>query len=225
MVVTLRATLFDMDGLLVDTEILWHEAEVEVFGALGVPLEEATTRSTKGLYIDEVVAFWHSLYPWQGPSQSQVSGRLLTRVAELVDEKGRMMPGARRAIELCAARGPIALASSTPLGLIEHILTHFELLEYFGVIRSAEFEEFGKPHPAVFVSAAGALGVEPHRCLVLEDSYAGVLAAKAGRMTVVAVPTPEDRSLPIFTLADLVLESLEQLEESWLDAAFGSTAP
>ncbi len=221
---TLRATLFDMDGLLIDSEILWHEAEVEVFGSLGVPISEAEDRSTKGMFVNEVVAFWRGLYPWDGPGDEAVVDRLLERVGELVETKGRLMPGALRAIELAQERGPVALASSTPLSLIYRCLDHFSLREHFASINSAQFEVFGKPHPAVFLTAAHALGVSAPDCLVIEDSAAGVLAAKAGRMTVVAVPTPEDRDMAAFALADLLLESLEQLSTEWLNARFGVVA-
>jgi mannitol-1-/sugar-/sorbitol-6-/2-deoxyglucose-6-phosphatase len=216
----LRATLFDMDGLLVDSEILWHEAEIEIFGSLGVPLAEATNRSTKGLYVDEVVEFWFGLHPWSGPTPAQVSRMLLDRVGELIDLKGRLLPGAERALDLTARRGPIALASSTPLALIHHVVDHFGLRDRFVSLHSAEFEDYGKPHPAVFLSAARALNVPPDCCLVFEDSAAGVLAAKAARMSVVAVPTPADRPLATFAIADLVVDSLEDLTEDWLDERF-----
>jgi sugar-phosphatase len=220
----IEATLFDMDGLLVDSEILWHEAEIEIFGSLGVDIEEATDRSTKGLFVDEVVEFWFQRYPWSGPSQSDVSALLLARVGELVELKGRLLPGALRALDITSRRGPVALASSTPISLIERILRHFGLRDRFASVHSAQFEPYGKPHPGVFLSAAAALGVAPDRCLVLEDSAAGVLAAKAGRMTVVAVPTQGDRAMPVFALADLVLTSLEELDEQWLDDLFATSA-
>ena len=220
---TIQATLFDMDGLLIDSEVLWHEAEIEIFGALGVDLDEATDRSTKGLFVAEVVEYWYARYPWSGASTSEVVDMLLARVGELVEAKGRLLPGAVRAIELTSARGPVALASSTPLFLIEKCLAHFGLNDRFVSLHSAEFEPFGKPHPGVFLTAAAALGVAPDRCLVFEDSSAGVLAAKAGRMTVVAVPTTSDRALAAFSLADLVLDSLEDLSEEWLDERFATS--
>ncbi|MGH9020840.1 MAG: hexitol phosphatase HxpB [Acidimicrobiales bacterium] len=222
---TLRATLFDMDGLLIDSEVLWHEAEVEVFGSLGVPISEAEDRSTKGMYVNEVVAYWRDRYPWSGASDDVVVDRLLARVGELVEAKGRLMPGATRAIDLTGARGPVALASSTPLSLIYRCLDHFSLRERFVAVHSAEFEELGKPNPAVFLTAAAALGVEPSACLVVEDSVAGVLAGRAAGMTVVAVPAAEDRALAEFDLADLVLDSLEGLGEGWLDERFSRPAP
>jgi mannitol-1-/sugar-/sorbitol-6-/2-deoxyglucose-6-phosphatase len=220
--VHLRATLFDMDGLLIDSEVLWHEAEVEVFGSLGVPIREAENRSTKGMYVNDVVQFWYGLYPWVGPDEDRVVEQLLERVGQLVERKGRLLPGAERALDLAAQRGPLALASSTPLALIYRCLDHFGLRDRFAAVNSAQFELFGKPHPAVFLSAAAALGVPAPRCLVIEDSAAGVLAAKAARMTVVAVPSSDDRGLAPFALADLVLASLDELSAEWLDARFDS---
>jgi sugar-phosphatase len=209
-----------MDGLLLDSEILWHKGEVEIFGSLGVPLSDASDRSTKGMYVNEVVQYWFSQYPWPGPSENDVVDMLLARVGELVESEGRLLPGAERALDLTGERGPLALASSTPMALIIRCLTHFGLIDRFVTIHSAEFETYGKPHPGVFLSAALSLGVAPTACLVLEDSSAGVLAAKSATMTVIAVPTSEDAGRPEFALADLVLTSLEELEPSWLDERF-----
>jgi HAD superfamily hydrolase (TIGR01509 family) len=209
-----------MDGLLLDSEILWHKAEVEIFGSLGVPLSDAMGRSTKGMYVDEVVQYWFSQFPWIGPSESDVVDMLLARVGDLVESEGRLLPGAERALDLTGERGPLALASSTPMALIVRCLKHFGLVDRFVTIHSAEFEPYGKPHPGVFLSAALSLGVAPTACLVLEDSTAGVLAAKSATMTVIAVPTIDDAGRPEFALADLVLASLEELEPSWLDQRF-----
>ena len=163
------------------------------------------------MYVNEVVKFWFSQYPWTGPSIDDVAELLLARVGELVETEGRLLPGALRALDLTGERGPLALASSTPMALIIRCLKHFGLLERFAAIHSAEFEDYGKPHPGVFLSAAMSLAVAPTACLVLEDSAAGVLAAKAATMSVIAVPTSEDRPRPEFLLADLVLNSLEEL--------------
>jgi sugar-phosphatase len=186
-----------------------------------VPIEQAHERSTKGLFVAEVVDYWYAHYPWVGPSPSEVVTELLQRVGDLIEEKGTLLPGAERAIALSAERGPVALASSTPLALIERALGHFGLRDRFATVSSAEFEPYGKPHPAVFLTAAASIGAAPTSCLVFEDSAAGVLAAKAGRMTVVAVPVDADRQLPAFGLADVVLGSLDELSVQWLDDAFG----
>jgi sugar-phosphatase len=208
-----------MDGLLLDSEILWHKAEVEIFGSLGVPLEEAS-RSTKGMFVSEVVLYWSARYPWSGASIDDVTQTLLARVGDLVESEGRLLPGALRALDLTGERGPLGLASSTPMPLILRCLEHFDLLKRFEVIHSADVEPYGKPHPGVFLSAASALDVTPRDCLVFEDSAAGVLAAKAANMSVVAVPQGGDYLLPEFALADLVLNSLEELSPAWLDERF-----
>ena len=217
---SIAATLFDMDGLLIDSEVLWHAAEVEIFGALGVPLADAATRSTKGVFVNDVVEDWYRRYPWRGPSTEEVVARLLERVGSLVESEGRLLPGAIRALDLASERGPIALASSTPLALIRRSLDHFELASRFASVHSAEFEPYGKPHPGVFLTAASSLGVEPTRCLVFEDSARGAIAARAASMRLVAVPTPEDRDEVEFLLADVVLDTLEGLSVSWLDEQF-----
>jgi len=216
----LTTTLFDMDGLLLDSEILWHEAELEILGGLGVPLAQEGSRSTKGMFVAEVVAYWRERSPWVGPSNEDVVERILQRVGDLVETKGRLLPGAERAITVTAERGRIGLASSTPVPLIERCLAHFGLRDRFEVICSGANEPYGKPHPGVFLTAARALVAQPTQCLVFEDSAAGVLAAKAGRMMCVAVPVIEDLSLPAFALADVVLESLVDLDEAWLDMYF-----
>jgi len=216
----LRATLFDMDGLLVDSEILWHKAETEILGDLGVTPIFDSTRYTKGMFVTQVVEYWFERYPWTGPSCADVVAQILQRVGDLVESEGVLMPGAERAISLASAVGPIAVASSTPMPLIERTLGHFNLLERFAAVRSADVEEFGKPHPGVFISAARAVGQLPKECLVFEDSAAGVIAGVAATATVIAVPTVEDRPLPAFGLATLVLDSLSDLDDAWLAENF-----
>lgn len=220
------AAVFDLDGLLVDSEPLWQKAEVEILGALGVPLVSSACRQTKGMFVDEVTRYWYERYPWSGPDPHRVATEVVDRVIELVTTEGCLQPGARRAIALCRAHGTsLAVASSSEYRLISRVLDHFDLAGEFSVVRSAEDERYGKPHPAVFLSAAAALGVAPARCLVWEDAPAGVLAAKAARMACVAVPEPAERDRPAFAIADAVLDSLEEADEAlWarVSAAHGA---
>jgi HAD superfamily hydrolase (TIGR01509 family) len=212
------ASIFDMDGLLVDSEHLWLEVEVEMLGALGVPFEAASSRQTKGMFVNEVIEFWYERYPWSGPSPDQVAIDLVDRVCEVVKARATVMPGARKAIELCRRHGlPLAVASSSQYKMIHLVLEHFELADAFSVVHSAEEEPYGKPHPGVYLSAAAKLGVAPQRCLAWEDAPAGVLAAKAARMACVAVPEPAERHVGAFAIADAVLDSLESVDESLWD--------
>jgi len=213
-----RAAIFDMDGLLVDSEPLWHLAELEILGDLGVPLDRDGTRQTKGMFVAEVVDHWHEQFPWGAPGRPEVVEQILDRVGELTIAQGRILPGAVDTVAAMAERGPVALASSTPRRLIDVVLGHIGLSDAFAVICSAEDEEWGKPNPAVFLTAARAVDVIPQRCVVFEDSPAGVLAAKAGRMVCVAVPEASERQVPEMGIADIVLESLVDLDLVELDA-------
>jgi sugar-phosphatase len=213
------ASIFDMDGLLLDSEILWHEAEIEILGDLGVPLEIDSCRSTKGMFVDEVTVHWHGQYPWSGPTPAEVAVTIVDRVIALVIEKGELKPGAEHAIGMCAERGlPIAVASSSQYRLIDTALAHFDLRRHFTLVHSAEDEDYGKPHPAVFLTAAAKLGAAPRRCLVWEDAPAGVLAAKAASMTCIAVPEHGEEHHPAFGLADDVLGSLLEMDDTRWDA-------
>ncbi|MGC8472480.1 MAG: hexitol phosphatase HxpB [Acidimicrobiales bacterium] len=216
-----RAAIFDMDGLLVDSEPLWHRAEVELLGSLGVPVAKDDPRRTKGVFVREVTRYWFDRFPWDGPSPDEVARQIVDRVIDLVAEEGRLQPGVDKAIGLCRDHGLVlAVASSSEHRLISFVLERFGLDEHFALVHSAEDEPYGKPHPAVFLTAAERLGVGPDRCLVWEDAPAGVLAAKAARMTCIAVPTLDERDLPAFAIADAVLGSLEEAdEELWLRLA------
>jgi beta-phosphoglucomutase-like phosphatase (HAD superfamily) len=219
------AAIFDMDGLLVDTEPLWQAAEVEILGALGVPLDPHRCRETKGMFVGEVMAYWYRRFPWDGPSIEQVSATVVDRVCDLVVERGTLLAGARDAIELCERRGlRLALASSSGYRLIELVLDRFGLAEHFSVVHSAQDEAYGKPHPAVYLGAAAKLGVEPFGCLAWEDAPAGVLAAKAARMVCVAVPEAAEVDRPVFALADAVLGSLTEADEALFDRLVASLA-
>jgi sugar-phosphatase len=213
------ASIFDMDGLLIDSEILWHEAEIEILGDLGVPLSRDGCRSTKGMFVGEVTEYWHGRHAWAGPTPAEVAVTIVDRVIALLLSKGELKPGAEHAIGLCTGRGlPLAVASSSQYRLIDTALEHFGLHHYFAVVHSAEEEQWGKPHPAVFLTAAAKLGVAPRRCLVWEDAPAGVLAAKAASMACIAVPEHGEEHQPAFGLADLVLGSLLDISEERLDA-------
>jgi beta-phosphoglucomutase-like phosphatase (HAD superfamily) len=213
------ASIFDMDGLLIDSEILWHEAEIEIFGELGVPLSGEHCRTTKGMFVGEVTDHWYAQYPWTGPTAAEVAVTIVDRVIALLLAKGELKPGAEHAIGLCARRGlPLAVASSSQYRLIDTALEHFGLRHHFALVHSAQDETWGKPHPAVFLTAAAKLGAAPRNCLVWEDAPAGVLAAKAATMACIAVPEQGEEHQPAFGLADVVLGSLLEMDEQRFDA-------
>ena len=151
-----------MDGLLIDSEPLWQDAEVEIFGEVGLHLTREQAAETKGIRIDEVVAFRFAQQPWAGATVAEVTARIVERMVALVRERGEALPGVHEA--LSGARlhvGQVGLATSSPRSLIDATLERLGIREAFEAIASAEDEPYGKPHPAVYLTLAAKLGVPP----------------------------------------------------------------
>lgn len=212
------AAIFDMDGLLIDSEPLWDEAELEIIASLGVDISRRNELpDTLGLRIDLVVDLWFKQQPWKGPCREEVTGRVITRAIALVEERRPLLPGVREAIALCKAQGlKIGLASASPLHMLERVLEMFDLRSQFDAIASAEHLAFSKPHPQVYLDAAAKLGVDPLNCVTFEDSVNGMIATKAARMRSIVVPAQESRANPRWCLADVKIDTLLALKPQHL---------
>ncbi len=185
----MQAVIFDMDGVLVDSEPLWRRAERAVFAEVGLDLTDSDCELTMGMRSDEVIGYWYRRAPWTGASVEEVEARLDQRMLMLIAESAEIMPGVEHAISVAAEAGlDLGLASSSSPGLIKAVLAKCGLTESFRVAHSALVEERGKPHPAVFLTAARMLGAEPAQCVAIEDSAAGVRSALAAGLRVIAVP-------------------------------------
>jgi mannitol-1-/sugar-/sorbitol-6-/2-deoxyglucose-6-phosphatase len=213
----IEAVVFDMDGVLLDSEPIWRRVEVEIFGRVGVELREEDLLQTMGVRIADVVRMWHERHPWDEPPVEAIADEIVERVARTIEEEGSLNAGTVEAIDRLGAHGlSLALASSSPMRLIEAVLRMGHLEDRFDVVLTGEDEEHGKPAPDVYLSAARALGVPPERCLAIEDSINGVKAAKAAGMVAIAVPPPETRGGAIGG-ADLILDSIADLDDRiWL---------
>lgn len=210
----IQAVIFDMDGLLIDSEPFWKAVEIEVFRKVGVELTFEKCLKTVGLRIDEVVTYWHERYPWDNISKEAIATEIVDKMIERITNEGEALPGVYDVIEFFWNKKiPMAIASSSYLRIIEAVVKRLKLNGFFDVIYSAEFEQYGKPNPATFISTAKKLNVPPTTCLVFEDSLNGVIAGKAARMTTVAVP---EVYYPQFVIADKVLRSLND----WNDDTF-----
>lgn len=215
----LSAAVFDMDGLLVDTEPLWHEVECAAYAEVGLPITAEECMQTMGMRVDEAVAYWYAAAPWPDVTPAELCGRIVERMVAEVAARANPMAGATDLIERLRSRGwRMALASSSPHAIITAVLRRCDLTDAFEVVHSAEHEEYGKPHPAIFLTAAARLGVAPTQCLAFEDSLNGLVAAKAARMRCVAVPMPEARGDARWALADAVVDSLADVDDAALVA-------
>ena len=211
----IEAVIFDMDGLLIDSEPLWQEAEILVFQQVNIQLTRELCLQTKGLRIDEVVNYWYQRYPWTSLGKQEVEKLIVAKVIELIYLKGKPLAGVNRAISFVRQKQvKIALASSSALPIIRAALQKLKLTEVFAEIYSAESEVLGKPYPGVYLTTARKLQVVPQKCLALEDSLNGVLAAKAAQMKCIAIPEALQRDNPKFAIADTILQSLEELNDS-----------
>lgn len=180
---TTTACVFDMDGVLIDTEPVWRETEHDVFARVGVELTDAQLRETWGMRIEEVVDYRYRVRPWNGIRPRAVEREIIREMVEHVRARGVPMPGAVEAIHTARAAGlRVAIASSSSRELIDAVVERLAIGELVDAVCTADDEERGKPDPAVYISAARALDVMPGCCVAIEDSPVGVSAAIAAGM-------------------------------------------
>jgi beta-phosphoglucomutase family hydrolase len=203
-----KAVIFDMDGVLVDSEPLHYESERAILAEYGHDFTREIHKHYIG-YASET-KFWSDIC-------ERFKARLDIPVlmAKKMDYFYSHIPAMQLIVpardlleELSARKVPLALASSSTLELITRILDAFSLKKYFRALQSGDNVKNGKPAPDIFLKAAEALHVKPEDCVVIEDSLNGVLGGKAAGMTVVAVPNEYTRSFD-FSAADHRLESLD----------------
>lgn len=203
------AVIFDMDGVLIDSEPLWKIAMAEVFGSLGSDLTKKDFQKTVGLRIDEVVAFWYAREGWKDVSPDEVEEQIVMKMVDLIGENALPLEGVVETLQYLFQNGiKIGLATSSYELLIQTVLRELNIEEHFEYYHSAELEEYGKPHPAVYLTVAKKMNVSPLKCLVIEDSLNGIISAKAARMKVVCIPEKTHHPEPKLILADFHFDSM-----------------
>ncbi|MEO6094757.1 MAG: HAD-IA family hydrolase [Fibrobacteria bacterium] len=217
-----RGAVFDLDGLLMDSEPIWMWAQVKTFAELGAELTEEMQLATTGLRLREALLVWRGYFPRLDLEPEKLRIRLLELMLSAIRDSGQPKPGAIRALEICHRAGcRIAIASSSPPEIIQAAVDRLDILHagargWFREILSAEAEVRGKPHPDVFLSAAAKLEVEPWDCIAFEDSVHGVRSAYAAGMHCIAVPEEHNRGRTEYAIAHRVLESLDAFEPGFL---------
>jgi HAD superfamily hydrolase (TIGR01509 family) len=212
----IKAVIFDMDGLLIDSEPFWVESEKKVFDTVGVTLTDDLCQQTYGMRIQEVIPHWHRKFPWDQTKRTfeAIEHEIIEGVCEKIDTSGKAFDGVDYIIEFFKQRNiPLALASSSPMKIINSVMNRLGIAKEFKVIYSAEGEEYGKPHPAVYLTTAKMMSVNPGDCAAFEDSFNGIISAKAARMKTVAVPEIYNFYNPKLDIADVKLRRLIDFKE------------
>ncbi|WP_100336234.1 HAD family hydrolase [Hymenobacter chitinivorans] len=215
----IRTVIFDMDGVLVDTEPLHHDAFFRHFAELGIPMTAAEYATFLGASTRNVYQELKAQFGLREEVET-----LIQRKRELFgksfDESTtlELLPGARPLIEdLHRAGVPLQLASSASKETIARVFTRFGLYPYFDNLISGEDFPRSKPDPAIFLHAAQLAGVPPHECLVIEDSANGVTAAKAAGMACVGYKSEHSEGQNL-DHADRVVAHLGQLSATAIQA-------
>ena len=205
------AVVFDLDGVIVDSEQVWDEVREAYTREVGGTYTDEATRSMMGMSSTEWSRYMAEALRVPG-TPAEINEAIVARMLERYGEEPPLIPGAVDAVRRIAAGWPLAVASSSNPELIEVVLRSARLEELFPVTVSSQEVACGKPAPDVYLEAAAKLGVEAVRCAAVEDSHNGIRSAKAAGMRVVAIPNPhfppDDEAM---AQADVVLGTIDEL--------------
>jgi HAD superfamily hydrolase (TIGR01509 family) len=215
----IEAVIFDLDGVLIDSEQVWSDARRQLVEERGGRWHERAQEEMMGMSSTEWSRYMReNLGVDMAPER--ISEEVVRRLADLYRRRLVLVPGAREAVERVAARWPLGLASSSNRDLIDLVLELSGLGKYFHTTLSSEEVPRGKPAPDVYLEVARRLGVEAASCVAIEDSHNGILSAAAASMQVIAIP---NRAFPpgeeALAKAARVLDSLEELTPDLIEQA------
>lgn len=220
----INGVIFDLDGTLIDSEPLWQEAEISVFNNLGLELTFNDCKKTKGLPTMDAVNYWYKLLECPSKEPELIAQELNLLALGLIKEKAELKDGVLEILDFWASKQlPMGIASASSMTYIKAVVEKYSLNKFFKLIYSGDFEEYGKPHPGIYISTCKKLKIDPVYTIAFEDSFNGVLAAKAARMKAVALLDEGQFNNKKFGMADLKLERLKnfgQEEYEYLNSLF-----
>lgn len=183
-----KAIIFDMDGVIIDSEPLWCQAQIEALAIYGQTVTTDECESlTRGKRLDEIATVWCNYLPMPVTS-SDLETAIRYRITDLISTKGEVIHGVNEVLSYFSQLGyKIALATSSSHQVITAVLNKLNLWQYFDIISSADDEEYGKPHPAVYLTTLRKLNLPAADCMVIEDSLNGFHAAQAAGIRTLVV--------------------------------------
>lgn len=206
------AVIFDMDGVLIDSEPLWREAMINGFNKLGYAFTEEDCKKTTGKRFDEVINIWFEHFKETKTDPKQFELEVIDYLIELIKFKGKPIDGILSVLSLLKKENiMIGLATSSNEKLMNFILNYLKIDTYFQSVKSAENLKYGKPHPEVYLACAEGLNCKPNRCVVIEDSINGVISGMAAGMKVIAIPDVKNYDKIQWSIAELKMKNMHEL--------------
>ena len=203
-----------MDGVLIDSEPLWKESAYEVFKEYNLSIPKEQFATTTGLRVTEFVKYWFEEYKVDSRYCAKAEADIVLKIIDKILANGKPLPGLEHIFNFFIQRNmKIGLASSSPHSVIDVVVDYLGIRNHIDRISSAENLEYGKPHPQVYLNCARDMEVQPSSCLCFEDSFNGLISAKAARMACVIVPAHAEKNDPRWAAADLKITSLMNFNE------------
>ena len=207
----IESVIFDMDGLIINSEPLWEDAMIAMFKEYDISVSRKELLNVKGFRVDEAIVYINNLKRCSNSLLAEQQKLTIKNITTLIKEKGEALPGVLSTINYCKIKNiPIAIASSSLYEVIDATINRLNLNNHFNVVYSAQDEERGKPHPGIFISTAKKMDVNISNCIIFEDSVNGVIAARAAGAIAVAVPDSSHFDNPQFSIAHHKLKSMEE---------------
>lgn len=210
----MNTVIFDMDGLLIDSEPLWQEAADEIFNKIGISITTQQYETSTGLRTSEFLDYWFTYFNIDKKNIVELENEIVESVIDKVKIKGVMFSGVDYIFKFFKNQNfKIGLASSSPLSLINTVVEIANIEKYLNAVSSAQYLEYGKPHPQVFLDCAKELNSAPNQCICFEDSINGMIAVKSAKMKCVVVPAHHQSKDLRWSIADIKLTSLQDFNE------------
>jgi sugar-phosphatase len=210
----INTVIFDMDGVLIDSEPLWEEAGKETLAKFNIVLTAEEYSSTTGLRTREWIDWWFTHFNIDKRFAKEAESSIVANAIEKINDHAVSMPGVDYIFEFFSQRDfIIGLATSSPVALIDVVTEKLRIRKFIKAFSSAEELPHSKPHPQVYLNCAEKLDVSPLRCICFEDSFNGMIAARAARMKCVVIPAKDQRHLLHWSAANAQIDSFYAFDE------------